>query len=118
MLDVLGDEVPRERGRVPHHKTVVGRAPRHDGVRRGVVHHLILLSCWCLRSSRPPSLRHRGPVGYPCALARPRSFRDRVGTRPDGWISRVLPHRLAAVVVEFGSGVGSYKEVGSDKLPT
>lgn len=29
MLEVLGDEVPRERGRVPQHKAVVGRAP-HD----------------------------------------------------------------------------------------
>lgn len=44
MLEVLGEEVSRELGRVPNHEAVVGGAPRNDGVRRGIVHHLVRLA--------------------------------------------------------------------------
>lgn len=44
VLEELGEDDSGEVGGIPHHKTVVGRPPRHDGVRRRVVHHLIRLA--------------------------------------------------------------------------
>lgn len=44
MLEVLGKEVSGELGCVPNHKAVVPRPPRHDGVRRRIIHHLVRLA--------------------------------------------------------------------------
>ncbi|RRT33586.1 hypothetical protein B296_00051224 [Ensete ventricosum] len=52
----------------------------------------------------------------PCALARPRSSRDGVRARLDGWVPRVLPRRSATRVVEFGSGGGASTRVGRQLL--
>ncbi|RZS08830.1 hypothetical protein BHM03_00039856 [Ensete ventricosum] len=52
----------------------------------------------------------------PCALVHPRSFRDGVGARLDGWIPRTPSRGLAAGVVELGSGGGTSGRVGR-RLP-
>ncbi|RWW21809.1 hypothetical protein GW17_00014012 [Ensete ventricosum] len=46
-------------------------------------------------------------VSRPCALVRPRSSRDGVGARLDGWIPRTPSRGLVAVVAELGSGGGT-----------
>ncbi|RZS03943.1 hypothetical protein BHM03_00034201 [Ensete ventricosum] len=64
--------------------------------------------------------QHRGvyvPSDCPCALAHPRSSRDGIEARPDGWIPRILPWRSTAGVVEFGSGGGALARVNSDANP-
>ena len=41
VLEVLGQQVPREVGRVPHHEAGAAGAPRHHAVGRRVLHHLV-----------------------------------------------------------------------------
>ncbi|RWV90340.1 hypothetical protein GW17_00047466 [Ensete ventricosum] len=52
-----------------------------------------------------------GGIG-PCALVHPRSSRDGVDARLDGWIPRTPSRGLAAGVVELGSGGGTSGRVG------
>ena len=44
MLEILGQQILAELRRVPHHKAVVVRPPRHDRVRRRIVDHVVRLA--------------------------------------------------------------------------
>lgn len=55
VLEVLGEKMLRELGRVPNHEAVVASAPRDDRVRRRVVHHVVCLAQerrWGARGAR------------------------------------------------------------------
>jgi hypothetical protein len=72
VLEVLGQEVPGELGRVPHHEAVVGGAPRNYRVGCRVVHHVVRLA---------QERRRRVRVRHRCRLRRrlrfPAAARDR-----------------------------------------
>ena len=55
VLEVLGQQVPREVRRVPHHEAGAAGAPRHDVVGRRVLHHLVGLDEERRRRARPAS---------------------------------------------------------------
>lgn len=44
VLEVLGQEIPGELRRIPHDEGVIPGAPRHDRVRRRVIHHIVSLA--------------------------------------------------------------------------
>ena len=65
VLEVLGQEVPGELGRVPDDEAVVPGAPGHDVVRGRVVNHLVgLHEEGRRRRGGRPAVAHRGVRGH------------------------------------------------------
>lgn len=44
VLEVLGQEMPSEVRRVPHHEAVIPGSPRNDRVGRQIIHHVVRLA--------------------------------------------------------------------------
>lgn len=82
MLEILGEKVASELRRIPDNETVVARAPRHDRIRRRIVHHIIGLAQERGRSVRDRiRVRIRNPISLSTIHINPLEIRGRASIR-------------------------------------